>query len=453
MPEELPPPPPLPRSTGPGRGRVVPVLLAAGSAPWEAEAVARLSDPGHGVLLLQRCLDLADLLGAAATGTAEVALLAAEVRGLDADSVARLHHSGVRVVVVADPREEPSRARLGADALRRLDVDLVLGPEDLGLVAARVREVARETATPDVPDWLRTSAADQPDEPDTVTPQPRDGKLVAVWGAGGAPGRTTLAVALAAEAAHRGHATLLVDADPYGGAVAQQLAVLDEVSGLLGAARLANAGQLDLVRFAGLARALAPGFRVLTGLPRPGRWPEVRPAAFTEVLAAARRLDDLVVVDTGAGIEAGSDDPFDAAPSRDETTRTVLAEADVVVLVAAPDPVGMQRAVRAVTDLADLRPAGVDVVAVNRMRTSVGWDRRDVVGLLHRVAPSALVVFLPDDVVAADRALVAGRTLVESADSALRRATAGLATEVLGVLGLPAAPTVRGVRRRLRRTG
>ena len=366
--------------------------------------------------------------------------------------MARLHHGGVRVVVVADPDGEPSRTRLGPEALRRLDVDVVLAPADLRSVAARVREAALEAAAPDGPDWLRTSGPNEREDREVLAAGPRDGRLVAVWGAGGAPGRTTVAVAIAAEVAHHGHATLLVDADPYGGAVAQQLAVLDEVSGLLGAARLANAGQLDLVRLAGLARALHPGLRVLTGLPRPSRWPEVRPAAFGELLAVARELDDLVVVDTGPGIDPGSDDPFDAAPSRDETTRTVLAEADAVVLVASPDPVGMQRAVRAVTDLADLRPAGVDVVAVNRMRASLGWDRRDVAGLLHRVAPSARLSFLPDDAVAADRALVAGRTLVESGDSALRRATAGLATEVLAVLGLPTAPTVRGARRRLRRT-
>ena len=36
--------------------------------------------------------------------------------------------------------------------------------------------------------------------------------------------------------------SLLLDADPYGGAVAQHLAVLDDASGLLAAARLANAG-------------------------------------------------------------------------------------------------------------------------------------------------------------------------------------------------------------------
>ena len=37
---------------------------------------------------------------------------------------------------------------------------------------------------------------------------------------------------------------MLVDADPYGGSVAQVLGVMDEVSGLLSAARLAAAGEL-----------------------------------------------------------------------------------------------------------------------------------------------------------------------------------------------------------------
>jgi MinD-like ATPase involved in chromosome partitioning or flagellar assembly len=429
-----------------GRGQRVAVLLAAGSAAWEAEAVALLADAGQVVHLLQRCLDLADLLGAAATGAAEVAVVSHHLPGLDADSVARLHRDGVRVVAVLDPR---GGGRLTSEALHRLDVDLVVGPEDLPALAARLREVVRDQGTP--PSYGDPGTDETPDDdgPGDLEAAPA-GRLIAVWGTSGAPGRTTTAVALAAEAAARGHSTLLLDADPYGGAVAQHLGILDEASGLLGATRLANSGQLDPSRLAALCRALDPGLRVLTGLPRPSRWTEVRPAAFGEVLAGARRLDDVVVVDTGSGIEPGSDDPFEAGPNRDETTRTVLTEADAVVAVVAPDPVGMQRAARALVDLAELRPSGADVVAVNRMRPTLGWDRRDVVGLLGRVAPAAQVAFLPDDAAAADRALVTGRTLVESGDSALRRAVAVLTADVLGVLGFPTVPE-RPVRRRLRR--
>ena len=70
------------------------------------------------------------------------------------------------------------------------------------------------------------------------------GRVVVVWGPAGAPGRTTVAVSLAAVLARRSRRTTLVDADPYGGSVAQHLGILDEVSGLLSAARLAADGTL-----------------------------------------------------------------------------------------------------------------------------------------------------------------------------------------------------------------
>ena len=77
------------------------------------------------------------------------------------------------------------------------------------------------------------------------------GRVVAVWGPTGAPGRTTVAVGVADEAARLGVSTLLVDADVYGGVVAQVLGLLDESPGLAGAARQASAGGLDGARCSG----------------------------------------------------------------------------------------------------------------------------------------------------------------------------------------------------------
>src|SRR5690606_13220466 len=101
------------------------------------------------------------------------------------------------------------------------------------------------------------------------------GRIVVVWGPGGAPGRTVVAAGIAAELARRGLATLLIDADPHGGAVAQHLGILDEVSGLLAAARLVASGNLEQ-RFATVQRRLSDQLRVITGLPRADRWVEVR---------------------------------------------------------------------------------------------------------------------------------------------------------------------------------
>ena len=87
---------------------------------------------------------------------------------------------------------------------------------------------------------------------------------MAVWGPTGAPGRTTVAVTVAAELAASGVATLLADADVYGGVVAQVLGFLDEAPGLAAAARLANNGQLDVAALAGAAPHAAPQLRVVT---------------------------------------------------------------------------------------------------------------------------------------------------------------------------------------------
>ena len=62
-------------------------------------------------------------------------------------------------------------------------------------------------------------------------------------GSAGAPGRTTVAVNLAAELARLGQPTVLVDADTYGGCVAQSLSLLDEAPGLAAATRSAGLGR------------------------------------------------------------------------------------------------------------------------------------------------------------------------------------------------------------------
>jgi len=243
----------------------------------------------------------------------------------------------------------------------------------------------------------------------------------------------------------------LVDADPYGGAVAQHLAVLDDASGLLAAARAANAGVLDAERLAGIARQVGPGLRLVTGLPRPDRWPEVRPQAFAEVLDTARTLDPLVVVDAGFGLSGDGIDPFDPVPHRDAVTTAALEDADDVVVVASADPVGLTRLARGLLDLVDALGREPSLVVVNRMRSGLGWAPRAVVDMVARVAPSTAVVFVPDDREAADRALVAGQTLTEGADSALRRGIAEVATRLLGEVPGRAGPGHRSARRPGRR--
>jgi MinD-like ATPase involved in chromosome partitioning or flagellar assembly len=285
--------------------------------------------------------------------------------------------------------------------------------------------------------------------PAQFPPVPGSGQLVAVWGPAGAPGRTTVAVGLADEAARLGVPTLLVDADTYGGVVAQALGLLDESPGLAAAARLDNQGSLDVPALAGIARGLTPHLRVLTGISRADRWPELRADSVRGVLDRARSLAALTVVDCGFCLEQDEELAYDTmAPRRNGTTLAVLEAADVVLAVGSADPIGIQRLVRGLSELAEAVPDQVPRVVVNRLRSGVvpGDPAREVAAALRRFAGVQRVETLPYDQAALDRALASGCTLAETVpNSPLRQALTNLASDLVGVP--PPPPTRRGWRR------
>jgi Flp pilus assembly CpaE family ATPase len=426
------------------------VFTAVTGAAWESELVGALDRADHGVTVVRRCVDVSELLAAAATGTGQAALLSAELRRLDAEAVARLDAAGVAVVGLVEPGDERAAGRL-----RQLGVQVVL-PADAepDVIARALRDAVAGVATGsrDVAD---PSAAlprlGVPPEP-VERPAGR-GRVVAVWGPTGAPGRTTVAVGLADETARLGVSTLLVDADVYGGVIAQVLGLLDESPGIAGAARQASAGTLDGAALVRLAWAVRPQLRVLTGLARADRWPELRPRAVAAVLEEARRLADVVVVDCSFSLEDDEELSFDtAAPRRNGVTLTVLEAADTVLCVSGADPVALQRSIRGLDDLRDVLPDVEPVVVVNQVRHGPvpGDPQREIAEALERFTGRDVRFFLPADRRATDAALASGRTLAEVAGaSPLRAGLRAMAATLAGV-ALPAAG--RGARR-MRRAG
>jgi Flp pilus assembly CpaE family ATPase len=230
--------------------------------------------------------------------------------------------------------------------------------------------------------------------------------------------------------------TLLADADVYGGVVAQVLELLDEAPGLAAAARLANNGNLDALALARTAPQVSPGLRVLTGISRADRWPELRPAALEQVWELARSLVAVTVVDCGFCLEQDEELSFDtAAPRRNGATLATLAAADTVLAVGAADPVGMQRLVRGLAQLRDTVPGVAPRVVLNRVRRSaVGADPERQLGeALERYAGLQDVWFVPDDRATLDAALLQGRLVTEVAgDSAIAQAFDVLAAAATG---------------------
>lgn len=431
-------------------------VLTALSHGWEGKMV-EVVDRLPGVTVGRRCVDLADLLAAASAGLGDLALISADLRGLDRDALSHLRAHGVAVV---------GASREGAESeerhLRQLGVDrhvhLATPREDLVEVLTTTAGAApfdptRADLMPgeDPPTAPIEPVTDLTPPPPPPLSEPTRGRVIAVWGPTGAPGRSTLAVNLASELAAAGAPTVLIDLDTYGAAVAQLLSVLDEAPGLAAAARASELGTLDLVALARLAVEVSPRFRVLTGVPTPSRWPEVRSAAVEHVIELARSLAAFVVLDTGFGIEDDEELSYDtAAPRRNATTLSGLAQADDLVLVGAADPIGLQRMVRAVQGVGQVSsPAPRPVV--NRLRaSSVGSDpARRVEESLARFAGVEGITFLPDDPAATDAALLAGATLAECApDSPLRLAIAQLATTWTGAATPTGRSSARGLLRR-----
>jgi Flp pilus assembly CpaE family ATPase len=436
----------------------LPILTAVTDASWESDLVAGLDGAELGVRVVRRCVDVADLLAAAAARTAAAVVLSAGLRRLDRAALAHLASAGVAVVALVEPGDEAADRRL-----RQLGVPTVL-PTDAGAAAiAGALQVAVATARAASPAGplagrLAGSLADplaalpQLGAPATPPAIPRGGgRIVAVWGPAGAPGRTTVAVGVADEASRLGVSTMLVDADTYGGCIGQLLGFLDEPPGLAAAARLAGNGRLDLPALAGLARGADPWLRVLTGIARADRWPELGGDAVAAVLDLCRRLATLVVVDCGFSLEQDEEIVYDtAAPRRNAATLTALDAADTILAVGAADPVGLHRLVRGLAELREVVASGRSRVVVNKLRRGVtpGDPAAEISAALRRHADVDRLVLLPDDRPALDRATGAGRTLADVAPgSPLRRVLAGLAADVTGV----APAGVHRGRRRLAR--
>jgi len=259
--------------------------------------------------------------------------------------------------------------------------------------------------------------------------EPGRGRVVAVWGPAGAPGRTTVAIGVADEAARLGVSTLLVDADPYGGTVAPTLGLPDETAGLALASRDAAAGRLDSVRLAQRSRQLRPRLRVLTGLPRADRWRELRTAGLGSVLDEARRLCALTVVDCGFCLEQ---DEERTGPQRNGATLAAVAAADVVLCVGAAGPIGLHRLTRGLDELREALPCVAPRIVANRVTGAA--TARDVAAALQRWGDIVASAHLPADPAALDAAALAGATLAEVAPaSPLRRSLVDLAGTVTGV--------------------
>ena len=390
------------------------VLCASGSD--EVRIVHDLAMERNGAArVVRRCADLAETLAVTAAGIGDVVLIDMTVRGLGRDVLSAMLRDAA--VVGMRPSDEADSTTLCLRHMVPADAPV---EEILAAIEAAVRGEQEDSEA-----WVQEAA--------TADPPGAAGRLVAVWGPAGAPGRSTVAVNLAAEAAAAGRETILVDADTYGPSQSQLLGVLDEAPGLVAAARAYDRDTLDEETLESLLPQVQPRLRLLSGIGVPGRWGELRRTALDGVWGALARRGELIIADIAPVLEEDEELSYDtSAPQRNAAALSAIEAADAVIAVVSADPVSITRLLR---DQARLEELGVTElhVVVNRVGAPVPGDRlRELIGTRM---PVRSLTLLPDDPVACRTAVWDGALLSESAPrSALRR----------GLRDLAASPALQG---------
>jgi len=366
-------------------------LAIAVPEPHDARLAREAARHGHEVVATADDADgVAQILAVAGP---DAVIVWAAPRYLSYGLLAECDAHGVRVVaVVSDDQQRRYATGIGL-------YDLVDAAADWGLF-----ETAALGGRP---------PADAPDE--------SRGRVVAVWGPAGSPGRTTLAVGIAAEIAAAGFAVALCDVDTHSASVAPVLGLLDEAPGFAAACRLAGADSLtraELERIGQRHETPEGGFWVLTGIGQPSRWPELSGERVVATIAECRRWVDYIVVDTASSLENDEEISSDVfAPRRNAATLAALREADHIVAVASADPVGLSRFLRAYGELADVAVTLSITVVANKVRASaIGLaPAGQVIQTLSRFGGIDAPVLVPWDLQATDAAVLTARTLPDSA--------------------------------------
>ncbi len=367
--------------------------------------------------LVRRCADLAEALALAHAGMVGVAVLSDQPR-LNRAVLADFTAAGVAVVAVPTTASASSELRaLGIEHVMDADADPVT--------------IADRTAT--VAHTLVPAAA----APESAPAAPAgDGVVIAVWGPTGAPGRTTLAVNIAAECAAADDEAIVVDVDTYGGAVAQALGLLDEAPGIAALARASLHGTLtDDVLWRHLL-SVDGGFKVLSGISRADRWPELSRSALDGIWPVLRRHSPVTVVDCGFSVAQDEAAMYDTrAPQRNGATLSALGAADVVVVVGSAEPLGIQRLVQGLAELDEVAELMCPrIVVANRVRSSVAGRHPEeaIADALARYSGVENVWMVPADGKSCDAATLAGQSLRERVPrSPARRAIAVVAAAAL----------------------
>ena len=347
---------------------------------WIAEVT------GRGFTVVRRCVEATDVLAAATIEDQAAIVVDVDTPRLSADIVSALPgRDRRRIVAIAADDDALVRARSwGLTAVvHGLSADLV----DRVIDQLQVGEQPEERVS------SGPGSASQRDRREAHR------AITAVYGAIGAPGRSTVALGLAESWAHAGERVCLIDADTIGPSLALLVGMTEDVSGLLVASRYADQGALDARSLATACRRLTERLWLMSGIGSADRWHQLRPHSLERIVSVCSQNFDRVVIDTNPLLSVAEVDDALAGglPARDAASKTVLQHSHAVVVVTQPEAVSVVRMTADLPHVVNAIEHSRLTVVANRAPRRNANVRSRVTDVLAESGMSVPVHAVPDD--------------------------------------------------------
>ncbi|EEH63828.1 hypothetical protein HMPREF0044_0847 [Gleimia coleocanis DSM 15436] len=330
--------------------------------PYEPEVIKELNKHSGKYTVIKRCADAADARATIQSGTSRILIADADAHGLDAQFLDDMNAAEVFTLLLVENalttrnRGESAVCEYGnpADIIETL----TLG----------IKEKLFGILTPI-------------EHPETQNEAPLDGKVIAFWGTHGAPGRSTIALNFGYQWSSEKQPVTIIDADLQAPSLLQLAGEAPGGAGLAAALGLRNRGELTVQNLSEMMLPISDNCQLLPGLTRADRWRQVTSEGILELIEIQKKQANLVL-DLGAGI--GDTDPAQLSfvPSKEDINLRLLQEADVVILIAKADAVGLTRLGYILDDCAE-NDIQIDMILINRAKIS-GKDRK-LKQSIHRV--------------------------------------------------------------------
>ena len=305
------------------------VIVALGLVEWESIFVSGLGHPMFGISVQRRCVDGIDIRAAIQVVECHGVIISDATPRIDQDLIAELRERDIPLIAISSDCE--SWSDQGVTMLVQLDAKNPL------IALKLVSELLSGKLKPIVEQIKET------------------GLHIAIAGFGGASGRTTTVKELSLQLKQLNLRTVMIDADTYGPSLDQELGLDLGTNGLLELCRVLEKKSAKGQSFADLVTQLRSGLSVVPGLPRVSRWTDLRISALREFWQESKENFDAVVTDVGAILEVDQSLLHETSlPRRHAASLTALESADITIICARADCVGIARLVRGYLEFNEL---------------------------------------------------------------------------------------------------